>query len=98
MNPQSRDASAYRVLVNETGVSSALTNYVTADFVQAIMRSYTAVLYEVNSTNYGDLRTAELSGAMSNVSIVLNTGKAAIAIDSDLSLNWHIRLLCMDKC
>ncbi len=88
-DPQSRDASAYRVLVNETGVSSALTNYVTADFVQAIMHGPTAVLYEVNSTNYGDLRTAELSGAMSNVSIVLNTSKAAIAIDSDLSLNTN---------
>jgi hypothetical protein len=90
-DPQSNDQSAYRVAVNETGVSSPMTDYVTADFGKVIMHGPTAILYEESGSGlYKDLRNATLgTGDLTNVNILLNTSAAAIALDSDLSFRTN---------
>ena len=85
-DPTSNDAAAYRVVVNTTGVSSDLTDYVTDGFHQLVMHGPTAVAYAANSTHWGDLRTADLAFGGNEVNIVLNTSAGAIPVDNDLSL------------
>jgi hypothetical protein len=85
-DPTSNDAAAYRVVVNSTGVSSDLTDYVTDGFNQLVMHGPTAVAYAVNSTHWGDLRTADLAFSGNEVNIVLNTSAGAIALDGNLGL------------
>ncbi|MHA2503893.1 MAG: hypothetical protein ACXAE3_13620, partial [Candidatus Kariarchaeaceae archaeon] len=53
-DPESSDAAAYRVIVNETGVASPMTNYVTAGFEHLVMHGPTAVSYFDGT--YMDLR------------------------------------------
>ena len=85
-DPTSNDAAAYRVVVNETGVSSDMTDYVTEGFNQVVMHGPTAVAYADNSTHWGDLRSADLSTFDNEVNIILETSEGAIALDGDLSL------------
>jgi hypothetical protein len=59
-DPTSNDAAAYRVVVNTTGVSSSMTDYVTDGFVHLVMHGPAAVTYAVGDGTMGDLRNATL--------------------------------------
>jgi len=87
-DPQSNDQAAYRVVANETGVSSPITDYVTKDFVQEIFHGPAAVTYQDGANgDYMDLRNATLANVgTGNISIIVNASAAAVASDSDLSL------------
>ena len=85
-DPTSNDAAAYRVVVNETGVSSDMTDYVTEGFNQVVMHGPTAVAYADNATHWGDLRLVDLDSFDNEVNVILETSEGAIALDGDLSL------------
>ncbi|MEK9716449.1 MAG: hypothetical protein VW394_06785, partial [Candidatus Heimdallarchaeota archaeon] len=63
-----------------------LTDSVPDGFNELVMHGPTAVTYAVNSTHWGDLRTADLAFGGNEVNIVLNTSAGAIALDGNLGL------------
>jgi hypothetical protein len=61
-DPQSSDGSAYRVIANETGVSSTLTDYVTDPGFVAIFHGPTAVnFYDYTASEFKDLRNQTIA-------------------------------------
>ena len=85
-DPVSNDMAAYRVIANETGVPSNLTDFVTEQFQRMVFHGPTVIHYAINGIAH-DLRNATLgTGALSGVDIVINSSKYALPMDSDLSL------------
>jgi hypothetical protein len=83
---QSNDQAAYRVLGNETGVSSPLTDAATARFTQMIFHGPGAFVWDDAGT-IKDLRNATLgAGALTNVDIIVNSSKAAFAVDNTINV------------
>ena len=87
-DPASNDEAAYRVVANETGVSSTLTDYVTQGFNRMVFHGPAAVNYMANGVAH-DLRNASLTGDLANVNIVINSSSHAIASDADLTLGQN---------
>ena len=83
---QSNDAASYRVIANETGISSPLVDYVTDGFEIAPFHGPTSVFGWDYTNNKGvDLRNTTLTG----VDVIVNSSKAAEALDQDISLTAY---------
>jgi len=80
-DPESNDGAAYRVVANETGVSSIATDYVTTNYNESIFHGTSSVsFYNYTTATYEDLRHQQL--AKSNIDIYVNSSSAAIATDA----------------
>ena len=80
---QSNDAASYRVIANETGISSNVTDYVTAGFKLAPFHGPTSVFgWDYANSTGVDLRNTTLP----NVNVIVNSSAAATALDQDTSI------------
>ena len=83
-DPESNDGSAsYRVVGNETGVSSEYVDTLTAGFVEMVFHGPTSIIYTDDSdASYKDLRNATLT----DVDVLINSSAFAEALDQDVSV------------
>lgn len=79
---ESNDQASYRTVANETGVSSPMTDFVTAGFKVMPFHGPTSVNYW-DGSKYWDLRNATL---LAGENILVNSSAAATALDQDTAV------------